>query len=133
MPVSLRTHGCLVWPMVALRSPLIPSARRPTPERRRRVRYRLRSPDGDDIGEATYAMMIKRGEEIIAGSNERVRVVVVVLFDEEDESPFVGCYRSRRRSARAATPVGGGVAARSRCVGEPRRGERDSVDVPAAR
>ena len=27
-------------------------------------RYRLHSPDGDDPGEATYAMMIKPGEEI---------------------------------------------------------------------
>ena len=27
-------------------------------------RYRLHSPDGDDLGEATYAMMIKPGEEI---------------------------------------------------------------------
>ena len=27
-------------------------------------RYRLDSPDGDDLGEATYAQMIRRGEEI---------------------------------------------------------------------
>jgi len=27
-------------------------------------RYRLHSPDGDDLGEATYAVMIKPGEEI---------------------------------------------------------------------
>ena len=53
-------------------------------------RYRLHSPDGDDLGEATYAMMIKPGEEIIAGSNQHFRVVDVVLFEEEDESPFVG-------------------------------------------
>jgi hypothetical protein len=32
-------------------------------------RYRLHSPDGDDLGEATYALMIKPGEEITAGSN----------------------------------------------------------------
>ncbi len=53
-------------------------------------RYRLHSPDGDDLGEATYAQMIKPGEEIIAGSNEHFRVVAVVPFEEEDESPFVG-------------------------------------------
>ena len=53
-------------------------------------RYRLHSPDGDDLGEATYAMMIKAGEEIIAGTNEHFRVVDVVPFGEEDESPFVG-------------------------------------------
>jgi hypothetical protein len=40
--------------------------------------------------------MIRPGEGIIAGSNQRFRVVDVVLFAEEDESPFVGCYRSRR-------------------------------------
>jgi hypothetical protein len=53
-------------------------------------RYRLHSPAGDDLGEATYAMMIKPGEEIIAGSNQRFRVVDVVPFEEEDGSPFVG-------------------------------------------
>ena len=53
-------------------------------------RYRLHSPDGDDLGEATYAMMIKPGEEIHLGSGQRFRVVDVVPFDEEDESPFVG-------------------------------------------
>jgi hypothetical protein len=31
-----------------------------------------------------------RCEEIIAGNNQRFRVLDVVLFDEEDESPFVG-------------------------------------------
>jgi len=44
----------------------------------------------DDLGEATYAQMIDRGEEIIAGKNEHFRVVDVVPFEEEDESPFVG-------------------------------------------
>ena len=53
-------------------------------------RYRLHSPNGDDLGEATYAQMIKAGEEIIAGSNQRFLVVDVVRFDEEDQSPFVG-------------------------------------------
>ena len=53
-------------------------------------RYRLHSPDGDDLGEATYAVMIKVDEEIIAGDNQRFRVLDVVPFEEEDESPFVG-------------------------------------------
>jgi hypothetical protein len=53
-------------------------------------KYRLHSPDGDDLGEAVYAQMIKPGDEIIAGSNQRFRVVAVVPFKEEDESPFVG-------------------------------------------
>jgi hypothetical protein len=60
-------------------------------------RYRLHFPDGDDLGEATYAMMIKPGEEIIAGSTERFRVLDVVPFDEEDESPFVGLLQVERR------------------------------------
>ena len=36
-------------------------------------RYRLHSPDGDDLGEATYAQMIHLDEEIIAG-NKRADV-----------------------------------------------------------
>ena len=53
-------------------------------------RYRLHSPESDDLGEATYAQMIHPDEEIIAGNNQRFRVVAVVPFAEEDESPFVG-------------------------------------------
>jgi hypothetical protein len=34
--------------------------------------------------------MIRPDEEIIAGNNQRFRVVDVVPFEEEDESPFVG-------------------------------------------
>ena len=57
-------------------------------------RYRLHSPDGDDLGEATYAQIIKSGEEIHFGSGQRFRVLDVVLFDEEDESPLVGLLRA---------------------------------------
>ena len=53
-------------------------------------RYRLHSPDGDDLGEATYAMQIKPGEEIHLDAGRRFRVVDIVPFEEEDESPFVG-------------------------------------------
>jgi hypothetical protein len=53
-------------------------------------RYRLQSPDGDDLGEATYAVMIKPGEEIHGNGGQRLRVLAVVPFAEEDESPFVG-------------------------------------------
>jgi hypothetical protein len=56
-------------------------------------RYRLHSPDGDDLGEATYAVMIKPDEEIIAGNNQHFRVVAVVPFEEEGESPFVGMLK----------------------------------------
>jgi len=53
-------------------------------------RYRLHTADGDDLGEATYAVMIKPGEEILVGNGRRLRVVDVVPFDEEDASLFVG-------------------------------------------
>jgi hypothetical protein len=36
-------------------------------------RYRLHSPAGDDLGEATYAQMIKPGEEIIGGRPTSLR------------------------------------------------------------
>jgi len=52
-------------------------------------RYRLHTPDGD-VGEATYAVMIKPGEEILFGNGRRFRVLDVVPFDEGAESPFVG-------------------------------------------
>lgn len=52
-------------------------------------RYRLHSPDGDDLGEAVYAVMIKPGEEIHLGAGQRFCVLDVVPFEEEDESPFV--------------------------------------------
>jgi hypothetical protein len=48
------------------------------------------SPDVDDLGEATYAMMIQPGEEILLGAGRRFRVIDVVPFEEEDESRFVG-------------------------------------------
>jgi hypothetical protein len=56
-------------------------------------RYRLHSPDGDDLGEATYAMMIKPGEEIHGSGGQRLRVLDVVPFEEEDESPSVGMLK----------------------------------------
>jgi hypothetical protein len=52
-------------------------------------RYRLFAPDGR-LGEATYAVMIKPGEEIHRLGGQLLRVIEVVPFDEEDESPFVG-------------------------------------------
>ena len=52
--------------------------------------YRLHSPDGDDLGEATYALMIKPGEEILLGAGKRFRLLDVVPFEDDDESPFVG-------------------------------------------
>jgi hypothetical protein len=53
-------------------------------------RYRVHSPDRDDLGETTYAMMIKPGEEIHLGAGQRFRVLDVVSFEEEDDSSFAG-------------------------------------------
>jgi len=52
--------------------------------------YRLHLPDGDDLGEATYPDTVKVGEELFFGGGRRFRVLDVVVFDEEVESPFVG-------------------------------------------
>jgi hypothetical protein len=51
--------------------------------------YRLHSPDGDDLGQATYPDRVKVGEELFFGNGRRFRVLDVVVFDEED-SPIVG-------------------------------------------
>jgi hypothetical protein len=44
-------------------------------------------------GPGEYAMMIKPGEEIHFGAGQRFRVVDLVSFEEEDESPFVGLLK----------------------------------------
>ena len=56
-------------------------------------RYRLHSPDGDDLGEATYASQIKPGEEIHLDAGQRFRVLDVVPFEEADELRFVGMLK----------------------------------------
>jgi hypothetical protein len=38
-------------------------------------------------------MMIKAGEEIHGSGGQRLRVIDVVPFDKEDESPFVGMLK----------------------------------------
>jgi hypothetical protein len=65
-------------------------------------RYRLHSPDGDDLGEATYAQMIHPGDEIHVGAGQGLRVVDVVLCAEDDESPV-------RRAAEGRGSLGRGV------------------------
>ncbi len=56
-------------------------------------RYRLHLDDGTDVGEATYPSMVKVGEELFFGGGQRFRVLDVVPFEEEDESPFVGMLK----------------------------------------
>jgi hypothetical protein len=36
---------------------------------------------------------VRPGEEILVGNGRRFRVLAVVPFEEEDESPFVGLLR----------------------------------------
>jgi hypothetical protein len=47
-----------------------------------------RSGDGSDVGEAAYLSRVKVGEEALL--RRRFRVLDIVPFEEEDESPFVG-------------------------------------------
>jgi hypothetical protein len=79
--------------MVAPGPALIGSARRPASERGDMFRYRLHSPGGDDLGEATYAMQIVPGDEIHGNAGQRLRVVDVVPFKEADELGFVGMLK----------------------------------------
>jgi hypothetical protein len=52
--------------------------------------YRLHLEDGSDVGEASYPSMVKVGELLFFGGGRKFRVIDVVPFDDEDESPFVG-------------------------------------------
>ena len=52
--------------------------------------YLLHLADGSDAGEATYSVQIRPGEEILVGNGRRLRVLDVVPFEDEDESPFAG-------------------------------------------
>jgi hypothetical protein len=59
------------------------------------VRSHPRTTNKTQKGRTTFhnsgsAVTIKPGQEIIAGDNHRFRVLDVVPFEEEDESPFVG-------------------------------------------
>jgi hypothetical protein len=52
--------------------------------------HRLHLAGGSDVGEATYPSIVKIGEELFFGGGRRFRVLDIVPFGEEDESPFVG-------------------------------------------
>jgi hypothetical protein len=52
--------------------------------------YRLHSPDGDDLGEATYHDRVRVGEELSFDGGRRFRVLNVVVFEDDDEAPFAG-------------------------------------------
>jgi hypothetical protein len=46
-------------------------------------RYRLYDRDGDNVGEAEYAVMIKPDETIWTGDGRRLRVVGLIATEEE--------------------------------------------------
>jgi hypothetical protein len=74
--------------------------------------------------------MIKPGEEILVGNGRRLRVLDVVRFDEEDESPFVGCYRSRTPWGFSRARVPGSLAP-TRLVGVRRSGRKPHLSSAA--
>ena len=51
--------------------------------------YRMHYADGTDAGQATYAITINPGEEILVGNGRRFRVLAVVPIDDEN-SKVVG-------------------------------------------
>jgi len=55
-------------------------------------RYRLFEADGNEQGEAYYAVIIEASDIIWADDRRKLRVVDVVPIDEE-ESPFVGLLK----------------------------------------
>ena len=52
--------------------------------------YRLHLEDGSDVGEVTYAVLVRPGEEILGGNGRRFRVLDLVPLEEEDKSPLAG-------------------------------------------
>jgi hypothetical protein len=73
-------------------------------------RYRMHLEDGSDVGEATYAVLIKPGEEILVGNGRRFRVLAVVPFEEEDPQ-LLGLLQVEGRVARNDASVSGCFAA----------------------
>ena len=93
-------------------------------------RYRLHSADGDDLGESTYAVPIKPGDEIHVGAEKRFRVLDVVPFEEEDESPFMGSYRLWPPSQRRGRRGRASFAAMSRMTSPALRGSNLRTSPP---
>lgn len=67
------------------------------PDRRRIFRYRLHSPDGDDLGEATYAKMIKPCEEITPAATNTPAWSTWLRSRRRTNRRSSGCYKSRSR------------------------------------
>jgi hypothetical protein len=47
-------------------------------------RYRVHDADGEDLGEATYSVVIRPGDEVHLNAGERFRVLDVVPLAEDD-------------------------------------------------
>jgi hypothetical protein len=47
-------------------------------------RYKLRTPIGDDIGEATHRFLLEPGEVLTIGDNQRFRVLDVTPIEEKN-------------------------------------------------
>ena len=48
-------------------------------------KYRLQTPLGEDIGEATYGFLLEPGEELTIGkNNQRLRIIKVVPVQEPE-------------------------------------------------
>ena len=58
-------------------------------------RYKVHDVDGNDVGEAHYAVLIRPGEDIIIGAGQEMRVLDVVPVEDED-SPYVGMLQVER-------------------------------------
>jgi hypothetical protein len=56
-------------------------------------RYRLYTADGDELGEATYAVMIKPGETIYVDNGRELRVLDVVPTQKHSGGRYVGLLK----------------------------------------
>lgn len=65
-------------------------------------RYRLHSSDGDDLGEATYAQMIRPGEEVYVNGARSSASWPWCRSGKRTSRPSWACYRSSRTSRRAS-------------------------------
>ena len=67
-------------------------------------RYLLHGPGGEVLGEATRAVLIHPGEEVLVGGGKRFRVLNVLPFDDE-ESSLVGSLHVEPRGPDGAIPA----------------------------
>jgi hypothetical protein len=54
-------------------------------------KYKLQTPLGEDIGDATYRFLLEPGEELTVG-NQRLRVVDVVPLEEQGSDTTAVLY-----------------------------------------